>query len=140
MAVYSEDTGVFFVAKQVRYREDRAAPNALLISNMDLPEVDHRFTDENFRDAVGSYFELLAMRVLDIDPDLQRYKPDNKIEVDRVDETGKKYRIAPDIDNGQVAIMAIAACAVKQRAFSAAIEVYDGLAELYGDEPSIITI
>lgn len=137
MAVYSEDSGIFFVAKQIKFREDRALEGALLISNMDLPTVDSRFTDADFSGAIGSYFDLVAMRALDIDSDLQRFKPDNKIEVDKVDESGKKYRISPEIDNGQIAVLAIAACAAKQRSISAAMDMHNELQDIFNE---IITI
>lgn len=137
MAIYDEDTGIFFVAKQITNRTDRAADDALLVSNMDLPVCDFRFTDDDFREAVSSYFDLTAMGTLNIHGDLQRHRPDNKIEVDRVDESGKKYRIAPDIDNGQIAVLAIAACAAKQRSITAAMDLHAELHDIYND---IVTI
>lgn len=137
LAVYDADSGIFFIAKQAKYTTDRSIEGALLVTNMDLPTADFRFSDDDFKDSITSYFDLRSMGALDIDEDLQRWYPDNQIEVDRVDESGKKYRVSPEINNGQVAVLAIAACAAKQRSINAAMDMHAEIHDIYND---IITI
>lgn len=135
----NERTGVLVLVKEVKYRETRIPqkseqdPVFALVSNLDLPDLDFRFEDTHVRDAIRSYFTRKSQMTLDIVPDqgLQRHMPDMKIEMEKVDEGGRRYRVAPDITNGQIAILAAVAFVDRQQALPAAISMADELADFY---------
>lgn len=131
MSVLDENTGILVVAKSIEFREDRSDEAAALISNLDLPDLDKRFTDDMLRDAIRSYFTRSAQGTISILDQLNRFRPDNQIEKESVDERGQKYRLNADISNGQVAVLAAVAMADLQRGSSAAIAFMDELADLY---------
>lgn len=133
--VIDDETGVLTVGKQVAYNEDRIEGFAV-VSNLDLADCDYLFTDKHLRGAIRSYFSRSGQDTIAIVPALARYQPDNKIERDAVDETGPRYRISPDIDNGQIAVLAAVAYADAQRPISAAMDAMQELSDFY----SITTI
>lgn len=120
--LYDEETGVLVVAKQINYREDKPDDTFSMVSNLDLPSVDFKFKEEHMSNAIRSYFTAIAQGTLDVDKALARYQPDNRIEEDRIDESGRKYRVSPDIDNGQMAVLAVVAYIDRLRGVTAALE------------------
>lgn len=119
----SYEDGLLIVAKQLKYREDKPSPEFAMVSNLDLPDIDYRFTDAHFADAIRAYYAWRAQQNLDLVDALSRYSPDNRIESDRVDETGRKYRINPDIDNGQIAVLAMVSYAQRQSGIGSAVDM-----------------
>lgn len=83
VAVLDEHTGVLVVAKEVKYREERIAPDFALISNLDLPDLDFSYTDALMRDSIRAYYTRKAQQMLDLNGDLQRHEPDARIELDK---------------------------------------------------------
>lgn len=130
-SVLDEKTGVLVVAKQLAYREDRPKPDMALVSNLDLQSCDFLFSDKHLRDAIRSYFTRRSQGMLEIDSALGRYLPDNRIEQDGVDESGRKFKISPDIDNGQIAVLATVAFIEAQKPISAAIDMANELSDFY---------
>lgn len=128
----NEKTGVLVVLKAVAYTEKRLAEDVAMISNADLPDCDYRFTDDDMRGAIRSYFGRASQDGIDIHDELARYRPDNRIERDGIDERGMKYRCSPDIDNGQIGVLALTAFAEGQRGVSAALDAMDDLSNFYG--------
>lgn len=135
LALLDDDTGVLAISKPVKYREDRIAPDFAFVTNMPLDDCDFRFTDDLMRDAIRSYFALSAQGVVTISNEAQRYQPDNRIERDSIDERGPKYRVSPDLDNGQAAVLALVAFTEHQRNVGAAIAAADEL-----DEYSFVSV
>lgn len=130
LATYKEETGILAIAKEVTFKETRQAGCAV-VSDLELPEVDYHFTDQDMRGAINAYFARNAQRLIALPDSLIRYQPDNKIEVDAVEATGRKYRIAGDISNGQVAVLAACAFLQAQNPINAAIAMMDDLADFY---------
>lgn len=135
LCVIDDDTGVLTVGKQAEYTEKRMKGFALA-ANMDLPDCDFMFTDKHLRDAIRSYFSRVGQDTVAVVPALARYLPDNRIEKDAVDESGPRYRISPDVDNGQIGVLAAVAFADAQRPIGAAMSAMQELSEFY----SITTI
>lgn len=131
-----EKTGVLVVVKAVKFREERIAPDFALVSNLDLPELDFLFTDKLLRETIRSYYTRKAQLTLDIMTEASRFQPDNKIEQESVDEGGRRYRIAPDIQNGQMAILAMVAIVQAQSHVESAISMANEMADFY----SVISI
>lgn len=131
LANLDENTGVLVIVKTVKYREARAASDVALVSNLDLPDLDYRFTDKELRESIRAYYTRKAQLTLDLMNDVRRYEPDNKIQMESVDEGGRRYQVAPDINNGQVAVLAIIAMVETQSGFKAAMEASEDLIDLY---------
>lgn len=130
LCVIDDDTGVLTIGKQAPFTEERKEGFAL-VTNLDLPDYDFEFTDKHLSDAIRSYFSRAGQDMVAFAPSLTRYQPDNRIEKDTVDESGPRYRISPDIDNGQIAVLAAVAFATKQKPISAAAEMMNELSQLY---------
>lgn len=126
-----ERTGVLVMVKEVKHRESRIAPDMALVSNLALADLDFTFKDEHIRDTIRAYYTRKAQLTLDVMNEIRSCEPDNMIEQDAVDEGGRRYRISPDITNGQIAVLAAVAFVEHQTGFSAAISVANELAEFY---------
>jgi hypothetical protein len=112
-------TDILFAMKTVAY-EDRDRPGFLRVTTLDRDSTrDMLFTEDETREAITAFFELDAMKLVNLAPDLQRYAPAHVIEREGMDEHGMIYRIKPDITNGQYAVLIAAYVAQKQRKVSA---------------------
>lgn len=132
LAFHDPETGVLAVAKQTqRHNEKRVKEGFALVANLDLEDLDFRFSDDMMRDAIRDYFTMKAQGTITLESSVSRYQPDNKIEADQVDERGRKYRVSGDIDNGQVGILALVAFIQKQRPMQGAIDAMKDLADFY---------
>lgn len=129
--VIDDKTGVLTVGKQYDFTEKRMEGFAL-VTNLDLPDYDFLFTDDHLREAIRNYFRRVGQETIGIAPTLLRYQPDNRIERDAVDESGPRYRISPDIDNGQLAVLAAVAYAESQGKIQSAISAAHELSDFYG--------
>jgi hypothetical protein len=128
--VINDQSGVLVIAKSVTYTEERLS-GAALVTNLDLPDYDFRFTDAHLRESIRSFFTRTGQDMLVIAADMRRYDPTNRIERDAVEESGPRYRISPDIDNGQVAVLAAVAFADSQKPVTASISAMNELADFY---------
>ena len=126
-----KDTGVLIVAKEVKYRENREAPDFALVSNLDLPDLDMKLTDDLLRDTIRSYYTRKSQMTMEVTKEVQRYEPDNKIDLEAVDENGRRYKIDPNIQNGQIAVLAMVALIEKQVGFAAAMDMASELKDFY---------
>lgn len=94
-----DNNGILVVVKDIAYREEKVSHEFSLVSNLDLPQTDFRFDDKDLRNTIRSYFTRIAQETLILNNPVARFRPDNKIERDTVDERGQRYRIAPDINS-----------------------------------------
>jgi hypothetical protein len=131
VGVLDDDTGVLVIAKQVSFSEAKL-PDFAMVSNLDLPEVDYRFIDADMKQAIAEFFAGQSQGMVDIVEAIGRYNPANKIEMQGVDANGPKYAVAPDVDNGQIAVLAMVRYANKQKAIGSAVRGMSELAEFYG--------
>lgn len=132
LAKYSADSGIVTIAAEKPFSRDRLAKEVAMISNLDVPERDWFFSEDELGVAISAYFEAKGQGEIIIVDALNRYLPDNKIEKDTVDEKGRNFRISPDVENGQVAILAIVAYVRKNKAANAAIDMMQDMADFYG--------
>jgi hypothetical protein len=132
LAKYSADAGVVTIAAEKPFTRDRLAKEVAMISNLDIPDRDWFFGEDALGVAISAYFEAKGQGEVIVVDALNRYLPDNKIEKDTVDEKGRNFRIAPEVENGQVAILAIVAYVRKNKSTNAAIDMMDEMADFYG--------
>lgn len=97
----------------------------LLLTNQSTDTVhDALFLEEDTADAIKAFFSLQDMRLLKLNDAVSRHSPLHMIERAGMDEHGVKYRLSPDITNGQVAVLIAAHYATLQRAV-ASMEDFD---------------
>lgn len=127
---YDPNTDVLAIMKDVTYEAgDRAG--FLKITNSDKDEaLDALVREEDFRPAILAYFELDALKLLVLKEAMQRANPTNRIERDKVDESGMNYRIAPDISNAQVGVLLAALYAKRQKDSDMAMDMADAFASI----------
>jgi hypothetical protein len=87
--------------------EKRYEGCAVVTNNAASEDRDALFTEENLRQAVGDYFDFQARGLLSLDGDARQFDPASGIEMDGIDERGRKYRFNSTITNGQVAVLVL---------------------------------
>lgn len=85
---------------------------------------DMLFEGDQTKEAIEAYFEMESMRMLNMGEAVQRFSPASQIERDGMDEAGPKYRVAPSITSGQVAVLVACLTAHRQRGHVAASEAF----------------
>lgn len=126
------DTNVLVIAAEEKpFREARKEGYAL-VTNLDLPAHDWRFTDNDAREAITSYFARSTQGTLDLVDKVKYLDPQAAIFRESYDENGPRYKIAPDISNGRLAILAACIYADRQRNVGACQSMTDNILELYG--------
>lgn len=124
-----EPNGVLVLVKEIKFREDRAGKDFALISNLNLPSLDMRFEDAMLSQAIRTYYTRKSQMTLEVMKELQRFLPDHKIQLETVDEHGRRYRLADDISNGQMAILAAIQLAENQGKFAATTAMINELTD-----------
>lgn len=125
------DTNVLVIAAEEREVRETRREGFALVTNQTLEASDWLFTDDHIRDGIASYYARSTQGTLDIIDQLGRHNPSGSIVKVGFDERGPQYRIAPDITNGQLAVLAACGYADRQFTLNAAESVADDLAGLY---------
>ena len=102
-----------------------------LVTNLELQTRDFLFSNDHIRDAIRDYFARDGQGLIDIEDELNRYRPDSKIERDGIDERGPKFRLSPDIGNGEVAVLAAVAFITGQGSIIGAMDAMSDFTKLY---------
>lgn len=110
--------------------EMRQRGHAVVTDNGNADDYDALFTEDQIRDAISDYFSFSGRGLLQFDGGAERMNPTSKIEADGVDERGRKYRVAADINNGQVAVLVLCWFAVRQAGFARQLAAFDDYANL----------
>ena len=93
---------------------------------------DALFTPADIRDGIEAFYDFCGRGLLALDGDLARYDPTNQIEVDGIDERGRKYRFGQSVNNGHIAVIALAWFAVRQVAQQKAADAWQPFSEAQG--------
>lgn len=125
-----DESGVLVVAKSIAFTEERVKDFAM-VSNMDLQANDYRYTDDDMREAIRAYFTRMAQGLIDLVDELSRFQPHQAIEKDQIDESGPRYRLSPDITNGQLAVLAAVSYAERQSPLRSTLDAMDEITKLY---------
>ena len=124
------NTGLLGVLRVVPL-ETKDRPGFLRIASHTSEEAaDAVFNQDDAREAIGAFFTLKSLGLVQIDAKANSADPANKIEQDGIDASGQKYRIAPDISNQQMGVLAACWFAERQRGAARAIEAAEELSEL----------
>ena len=112
-SVYDTDTGILSIAKQTRYSSEKK-PKCLLITN-DAKENcrDLLFSEDDFKASIRAFNwlenGLAADKVskrLQIDSSVNFCNPNAVIDLDKLEESGPKYRLDPEMTNSHAACLA----------------------------------
>ncbi len=137
-AAYDSKSNFLVISKETEFRADRFN-DCVIISNVDLPDREVLFENDQMNDAIQSYFELSNSNLLEVSDAASRCNPSNTIERDGINEQGKSiYRISDQITNGQIAALAIAFYVTQAKVIDSMLSFQDQLADLTGAE--VITI
>ena len=121
---YDPATGVLLVARSADYEGgDRDGFLKVTTSASDSAH-DMLVLPDQTKAAIEAYFDLQTMGLLTLGDAAQRFNPSSKIERDGLDESGPKYRVAPDITSGQVAVLLACMVARQQRAHAVAADSF----------------
>lgn len=111
--VIDTDTGVLTVVKSSLFRQGRKT-DCVFINNSHRADCDFAFDETKFKDAITSYYSLKGGMAADeqtpllmIGSKVGASDPKSAIELDGISDTGMDYRIASDITNLQVAVLAM---------------------------------
>lgn len=127
VALLDEKSGIVTISKGLNtFRKERIGDDFAFIANY-LASSDCRFTDKELSAAIDAYFEYQQSGLLLISETALQYQPDNHIELDGVNESGRKYRIGADMSGGQIGVLAIAWFCQKQQAISGCMGYFDDL-------------
>jgi hypothetical protein len=125
---FDPNTDILAVVKEAPEYEPGARDGFLKISSQSRDtHYDALFTEDNTRDAINAFFELDALKLINISAKAQRCNPTAKIERDGMDEGGMKYRISPDITNAQVGVLAASHFAGSQRGVAAVADFMEDM-------------
>ncbi|MCA0214700.1 MAG: hypothetical protein LCH79_16170 [Proteobacteria bacterium] len=127
---YDPGTDVLAIVKIAKEYEGGPRDGFLKITNQQRDAAfDGLFIEEETRDAILAFYDLQALKLLNLQGDAARANPDSRIERDGMDEGGIKFKIHPDASNAQVAVLAACLFAGRQRGYQRTV---DFMAELNG--------
>jgi hypothetical protein len=136
VCAYDQRDDVLIIAQEETPLVEERREGFGMVTNLNLSAIDLRFDDLRLRDSIRDYFRRTSQDTIDLIDKLARHSPDNAVTNDGFDDHGPRFRIAPDITNGQIAVFAACSFAGAQSPISAAISMMDDISELY----SIVTI
>lgn len=103
---------------------------AAVTNNASADDSDAVFTEDDLRDAISDYYDTLGRGLLALDQSCAALNPETKIEPDGLDDRGRKYRIAQDMTNGQVAVLVLCWFARRQAATMAQLAAFDDFSDV----------
>jgi hypothetical protein len=115
-------TGVLAIVKSVKFREV-ADDGFAFVTNTKTEAYDCLFTEEHWAQAIRDYMIAEGSQTLAIADDATRWAP--RLETDGVDEKGQKYRLPADLQNGEVAVLAMVHFQQRQKALTIADDAMD---------------
>lgn len=119
---YDPGTDILAVIKEGDYDGGPKEGFLKITSQTRDASFDATFAAENTQAAIAAFFEMDALKLLNMPGNVGKHNPRHKIEQDGMDEGGMKYRFAPDIGNGQVAVLAASHFANSQRGYGQAAD------------------
>lgn len=123
--VFNADTRAVVVSEEVDYEQHRRE-GALLVTNQSSDQVfDLLYGDDETRAAIEAYLATEGVGLLQFSSKVKRLSPANKIERDGMDASGMRYRISPDISNGQVAVLFACLAARQQQGVASMLDALD---------------
>lgn len=127
-ATLDDATAVMTVLKEIKYR-DKPDKGYAFVTNLKLEAYDCLFTEEHLQGAILSYRESQGLGSFVMHDDMMRHRP--RIETDGIDPKGQKYRLPGDINNGEIAVLALAYFQSRQRSVGAVSGQMERITHMY---------
>ncbi|ABO60642.1 hypothetical protein LA345_39150 (plasmid) [Burkholderia vietnamiensis] len=125
-------TGLFIVAKEQGI--DERSDGALVVSNSTrMEDRDRLFDEDKLQRAIQLFFSLKGQGLLELLAAVTKHDPATRIESDGMSERGTRYRLAPEMSNGNIAVLAMIEAADMALAANTTIDTADDIAQMYGD-------
>jgi hypothetical protein len=130
MAALDPDSGLLVVAKELKLGE--RLDDVMVTSNDPRSERrDRLFTEDDLQDAIRLFFRAKSTGMIELLPTVAKHEPSHKIETNGMDENGTKYRLAAEITNGNIAILALVSLADRAYKAQSATDFSNDLAEMF---------
>lgn len=130
LATMADEGGAIYIAKSVDYKAERVS-DCVVVANTELSVVDFLFGESDLGEAIDAYLILKSGGQISFaSGSVQSSDPQASIEPDGVSETGRRMRIADDIKNAQIAVLAIALYSSRARDIGKAESMMDGMLNL----------
>lgn len=124
------ESGLFIIARELGAGE--RMEGAIVISNDPRSERrDSLFTEEKLQNSIRLLFRAQATGMIELLASMSKHDPAHRIEKGDVDEHGTKYRLAPDVSNGNVAVLALIEAADNAYKAQATTDFSSELADLF---------
>jgi hypothetical protein len=124
------DSGLLIVAKELAVGE--RLDGSMVTSNDPRSERrDRLFSEDDLQDSIHLFFRAKSTAMLELLPHVAKHEPAHRIETNGMDENGTKYRMAPDITNGNVAVLALTALADRAYKAQSATSFSQELADMF---------
>lgn len=120
-------TGILAIVAPMKYLEKRLEKAAFVV-NTKAEEYDCMFKEEHLADAIRYFKEGIGTGMIMFSDTTLRFTP--RIESDGVTESGQKYRLHANLENGEVAVLALAHFMNRQRAFQNVDNAMDAMLDL----------
>lgn len=130
-AMFDPDVNVLTIVKPLNWR-DRPDEGFVMVTNLDLPDVTYKFTEDDLHAAIKSYFKRESMGNVALNEAAKRFTPDSKIQRLAIEKTGSKFEISGDVDNGTMAVLALSFFVDKQSEIEGVLDALDDYFEEFG--------
>lgn len=127
LAMLDHASGVLAIAKEIRFREEREEGFAF-VTNTRAPAYDCLFKEDQLAGAITVYKESEGSGVVALSESVAKFRP--RVDSDGVNEHGQKWRLHPDMSNGEVAVLALVHFMEQQRRIQGALDAMDDLMDL----------
>ena len=98
-------SGYIIVSKELPFGE--RIPGALVVTNNARGERDRLFTEEDFSTAIRQYFNVRAMKLIELLSAVTKHDPQSRIQTTGFNESGTRFELSTETSNGNVAVLAI---------------------------------
>lgn len=111
LSIYYKNLGVLVISKIVAYRQDRVE-GASVITNVPRINRDALFEEADMKQAIVCFKSQKGkvtpdgMQGIVFDDGAGRADPESRIESDGIDVSGERFKIASDVSNEQIAVLA----------------------------------
>lgn len=130
MGALDMDSGLLIVARELAMGE--RTDGAVIVSNDPRAEQrDSLFDEDRLQNAIRLFFRAQATGMIELLSAVSKFDPSHKIEANGLDENGSKYRLAPDVMNGNIAVLALVDAADRAYTAQKATDFSSELAELF---------
>lgn len=136
LSAFYRETGILAVVKIHAYSE-QPIKGASVITNVPRIDRDSWFDEKDLKDAIRSFKSMFGRvsqdgsRGLELSPTVQRANPNLILDRNGIDVSGEKFKIAPDVTNEHIAVLATCLYVDRLETTELGIGIIDGVNDAY---------